>query len=369
MVHLLSAYRIAQGVLILEVRPFEGTPEELSDFIYTQWSATYRGKMAVPHWSGDYLHWQLRMSDPAYRRQLIAVYQGTKLAGVFAHFPVEFELLGERIASSQQSWLSVAPEFRRQGAAKALVDGSLAVHRERGCGFQLGFTYYGRRTSLGPKFWLKNQMENSTLIRNAGFWVRVLDPAKAARWNIDRLESWLTWLATPLFPKLLRRTDSKLVIRPAQSQDIPPCLTLIDRATRHCQLRIVWDADSLSRQLGLAGYSHGLIAEIDGEVRGFITFHLLSMFGRNEAPVGVIDLVAVSELAPDQRNELVDAALLALQELGAVVALKLRVGDYPRGMFLRLGWTIRPADSHIIIRWISTPKLQTTLNDIHLLWR
>ena len=325
--------------------------------------------MAVPRWSADYLRWQLRMDDPSFRRHIIAVYSDSKLAGVFAHIPVEFHLFGEQIKSSQQSWLSVAPDYRRQGVAKALVEGSLAVHRERGCGFQMGFTYYGRRLSIGPKFWWGTQSQESTLIKNAGFWVRVLDPAKAAKWNIDPLEAWATKLATPLIPTLHQRASTNLIIRPADHQDIPNCLSLIDKATSHCDMRIMWDADSLARQLGLFGYSRSLVAEVQGEVKGFVTFHTLLLTGHHEAPIGIIDLVAVSELSPAARNELIDAALLELKDRGAVLVLKLRIGDFPRGLFLRLGWMIRPADSHIIIRWISKSPPASNPRNLHLLWR
>ncbi len=309
------------------------------------------------------------MDEPEYRRHLIAAYEGTRLAGVICHFPTVFSLAGEQMKASQQSWLSVSPDFRRQGVGNAMIEKSMAVHREWGCRIKLGFTYYGRRASLGPKFWLKSQMEHSKVIRTAGFWVRVLDPAQAADWNVDRFESWLTRLATPFIPTLRQRPDSKLVIRAAENRDLPRCLTLVDQSTRHCDLRIVWNADSLARQLGLHGFSHALVAEEQGEVRGLITFHLLPMLGRTEAPVGVIDLVIVSDLSRAARVELLDAALMALKQLGAIVALKLRVGDYPRGLFLRRGWFFRPADSHVIVRWISNPQPIPPLRQIHVLWR
>ena len=325
--------------------------------------------MAVPRWSGDYFRWQLRMDHPQYRRHLIAAYEGSRLVGAILHFPVQFSLSGELMNASQQSWLSVSPDFRRQGVGNAMIERSIAVHREWRCRIKLGFTYYGGRASLGPKFWLRSQMENSKHICNAGFWVRVLDPVRAADWNVNRFEGWMTRLSAPLFPTLRQRSSSKHVIRVAEHRDIPRCLLLVDQATRHCDLRLVWDANSLGRQLGLNGYSHALVLEEQGEVRGFITFHVLPMLGRTEARVGVIDLVAVSELSRTDRNELIDSALMALKQLGAIVALKLRLGDYPRGLFLRRGWFLRPADSHVIVRWIRDPQPILPLRRIHILWR
>ena len=355
--------------IIFETRAYEGSAEELSDFMYTHWSATYRGKMVVPRWTADYLRWQLRIDDPSYRRHVVAAYKGSRLAGVLAHVPLVFDLLGCRFKGSQQSWLTVAQEFRRQGVGQAMADRSVAIHRERGCGFHVGFTYFGKKISLGPKFVQDTQSKHVKSIRDAGFWVRVLEPAISAEWNINPWESWGTRLATPLIPALRRRKNSQLTIRPAEWGDLDVCLALADRETVSCDLRIAWDADSMARQLGLHGYSHALVAEEKGEVRGFVTFHTLPLDARFEAPVGIIDVVAVSELSKQGRNELIDAALLSLREMGAVVSLKLRTGDYPRGLFLRLGWMPRPADSHVVVDWIDQPQPEQKLRRLHLLWR
>ncbi|MBS0265484.1 MAG: GNAT family N-acetyltransferase [Planctomycetes bacterium] len=355
--------------LIFEIREYEGSPAELSDFMFTHWSATYRGKMVVPRWTADYLRWQLRMDDPSFRRHIVVAYKGTQLAGVLAHVPLEIHLIGQRFRASQQSWLTVAQEFRRQGVGQAMADRSVAIHRERGCAFHVGYTYFGHKISLGPKFVRDTQSKHVNSIRNAGFWVRVLDPAKSAAWNINPWEAWATRLATPLFPRLGRPTNTALTIRPAEPRDLDTCLALVNRETSQCDLRIAWDADSMSRQLGLQGYSHALVAEEGGQVRGLITFHILPMTGHFEAPVGIIDIVGVSELSKTARNAVVDAALLSLQELGAIVALKLRVGDYPPGLFLRLGWMIRPPDSHVVVDWISVPRPAHEFSRLHLLWR
>lgn len=354
---------------MLEVRPFEGSPEELSDFVVSQWDASYRGRMLIPRWSGDYFRWQLRMDEAEHRRHLVAAYHGTRLAGVVLQFPMQFATAEERFAASQASWLSVSPEFRGQGVASALNQNLRALNRELGLRFQLGYAYYGGRASLAPKFWLRTQTTNTSAVRSAGFWVRLLDPAKAAGWNLNRFEGWLTRLASPLFPALRDQPRSNIVIRAAEHRDLPRCLELADQSTRHCDLRLVWDADSMTRQLGLNGFSHALVAEVHGEVRGFITFHVLPILGRTEAPIGILDLAVVSELSRAARNELLDAVLMSLQQRGAIAALKLRVGDYPRGLFLRWGWFWRPSDSHVLVTWANEPQVLPKLRRIHVLWR
>lgn len=354
---------------MLEVRSYEGSPEELAEFIVTQWTASYGGRMAVPHWSADYFRWQLRMDEQEHRQYLIAAYDGVQLAGVVPFFPAQFSLDGERFAASQASWLSVAPEFRGQGVAAKMINGSRALHRELGLKFQLGFAYYGHQSSQAPKFWLRSQTSTTATIRKAGFWVRVLDPPKTVNWNSSLFQRWVTRLTAPFcdIPRIQPRPN--LVIRPAEPRDLPRCLTLADQATKHCRLKLVWDTESLSRQLGLHGFSHALIAEEDGELRGCIAFYLLPMMGRTAATFGLIDLVLVPELSSSARIALLNSALLQMKQHGAVAALKLRVGDYPRSLFMNMGWLPRLSDSHVLVTWAGEPQSMPSLGPIHVLWR
>ena len=354
---------------MLEVRSYEGSPEELAKFVVSQWTASYGGRMAVPDWSADYFRWQLRMDEPEQRRHLIAAYDGAQLAGVVPHFPMQFSLDGEKFSASQASWLSVAPEFRGQGVAGKLIQGSRAIHRELGLRFQLGFAYYGHQSSQAPKFWLRSQTTTTAAIRKAGFWVRVLDSPQAAKWNLSTFQRWVTKLTSPVstVPRICSRPN--LLIRPAEQRDLPRCLLLAEKSTRHCDLRLIWDSDSLNRQLGLSGFSQALVAEEDGELRGCITYHILPITGRRKAPVGILDLVLVSELSRPARIELLNSVLLSLKQQGAIVALKLRVGDYPRSLFMGLDWLFRPSDSHVLVTWAGEPQSLPRLGRIHVLWR
>ena len=354
---------------MLEIRPFEGTADELSEFVVAQWQATYAGRLAVPRWSGDYFRWQLRMDEPEYRAHLIAAYEGTRLAGVVPFFPMQFSLAGEQFGASQASWLSVSPDFRGQGVAGKMIDASRALHRDRGLRFQLGFAYYGHQSSKAPRFWKRTQIATTATIRNAGFWVRILDVPRTVAWNLGTFDRTMTRLFSPFLGVPRVPASPGLVIRPAELRDLPHCLELAEKSTQHCDLRLVWDEDSLRRQLGLHGFSHALVAEEHGVVRGCITFHQLSMYGRTEEQFGVLDLVLVSELSRTARRALLNAALVAMHQQGAVAALKLSVGDYPRSLFWDWGWMPRPADSHVLVTWAGEPQQLPGLNRIHVLWR
>jgi len=354
---------------MLEVRSFDGSPEELSDFVVSQWTNSYGGRMAVPGWTAEYFRWQLRMDEPEHRRHIIAAYDGTQLAGVVPHFPVQFSLDGEGFAASQASWLSVAPEFRGQGVAGKMIQVSRALHRDLGLRFQLGFAYFGHQASQAPRFWLRSQTSTTVTIRKAGFWVWVLDPATAVEWNPGFFQRWVTRLTAPFGGAPRIQPRSRLVIRPADKRDLPRCLTLAEQSTGHCRLRLVWDSESMSRQLGFHGFSHALVAEEDGEVRGCVTFYLIPMKGRTTAMFGFIDLLLVSQLSARARIELLNSALLIMKQHGAIATLKLRVGDYPRSLFKGLGWLPRLSDSHVLVTWSGEPQSLPRLGRIHVLWR
>jgi predicted N-acetyltransferase YhbS len=354
---------------MLEIRPYEGTPEDVSDFIIKQWQLTYGGKMAVPQWNADYFRWQLRMDEPDQRQHLVAAYEGTRLAGVVCYFPMNFAMEGQRFAASQASWLSVSPEFQGQGVAGQLITGCRSRHREMGLRFQLGYAYYGHQSSRAPKFWKRTQSTTTATIRNVGFWVRILDTAKATQWNLSSFQRWVSRLTAPFSGTPVVAQRPGLVIREAERRDLPRCLELAEKSTQHCGLRLVWDEVTLSRQLGFHGYSHALVAEEQGEVRGCITFHLLPMSGQTSATFGILDLVLVSELSYAARRALLNSALVAMQKLGAIAALKVRVGDYPPSLFLELGWIPRPPDSHVLITWAGKAEPLPKLSRIHVLWR
>ena len=66
------------------------------------------------------------------------------------------------------SWLTVDPEYRRQGIGIKLFESSRR-HLEHNAKFHLGYGYTGARMSMGPKFW-KSFPENTVLLGHVGFW-------------------------------------------------------------------------------------------------------------------------------------------------------------------------------------------------------
>ncbi len=361
--------RTASRNTTFDVRTFEGDPAALSEFVISAWRSTYQGTVPVPHWSGEYFRWQLRLDEPGSERRIVCAYDGDRPAGVVIHFPMQFELAGKVMSAAQASWLSVSSEYRGQGVARLLNEGSSAVLRETGCRFKVGYGYFGSNKSLGLKFWKTTANRESTMSRKVGFWVYLLNARRAAAWNVKRMEGVLARVSAPFLRMPRERKHGNVVIRDAVPGDVPLCLDLVDRQTRNCDCRLIWDADRLGRMLGLQGFSQGLVAEEQGSVKGFVAYHVLPIEGRTVEPVGILDLVVVGELSARARRVLLNAVLVRLREAGAILALKLRSGDYPASTFLQWGWAPMPADSQLIFTWADSPEPLPRIRKLHLLWR
>ncbi len=356
---------------MLETRAFEGTPEELSQFVVSTWKASYAGKMAVPNWTGDYFRWQLRLHEPDSQRRITAAYSDGQLAGVLIFCPYDFELHGEKYRAAQSSWLSVSPDFRRMGVGKALQKGTIEACREDGVDFRIGYIYQGSARSQGPLFWLrkgKPVQGKQAVGPKLGFWVRVLDPAGAIRWNLSGLDRFLVRMARPFIPKAKPpKPTPGLKLREFREDDLDRCVQLANASTEGAPLRILWNRETLGSQL--QGYGQCLVAAQDDIVQGFIAFHILDILGRESAPIGIIDVVCAKDLSSVASHGLLDSACAAMKQNGAVVALKFKTGDYPSGFFTRLGWAPRLADSQMVFTWCGERRNASTSSHCHVLWR
>ncbi len=354
---------------MLETRAFDGTPEELSDFVVSTWKSSYAGTMAVPNWSADYFRWQLRLDEPESARRVTAVYSGSDLAGVLIFSPYDFEIEGNQMRGAHSSWLSVSPNFRRMGVAKALQLGTIEACQADGADFRIGYIYQGSNKSQGPLFWLKRgkPQKRQSLGPRVGFWVRVLDAKGATAWNLSRMDRVLTRMAAPFIPEPRPKSSGGVVFREFQPGDLSRCVELANEASQNCSLRILWNEATLGTHL--QGYGKCMVAEQDGVAQGFIAFHNIVITGRTDALVGILDLICVSNLSSANRSGLLDSAVLAMKQAGAVVALKFRTGDYPSGFFAKIGWVPRLSDSQMVFTWCGEPRDASKIKRCHVLWR
>lgn len=352
---------------MLQVRTYEGDAAALSTFIGTVWRASYAGKMPLPIWDEAYFHWQLLWRPAAQRPYCLAAYDGKRLVGTLLGEEFRFRWFDREHVGTQGSWLSVDPEYRRQGVAALLRDELVRRHRERNADFQIGYGYQGSRLSMGPKFW-KTFPKETFVPKDLGFRARVIDYEAVADWELSRWEGIGAKMLGWWQPRAGRYKPDPHV-RPYEERDLPACLELSHGLLDRVQVGIVWERDRLAHQLDYKGYPKTLVYEQDGMVAGFVNYHVLNFLGRTTIPVAMIDLLACGELPGRAARGLLRTALRRMADDGVALCLILRTPCFPAGLMWRAGFIPRPADQAILLTRMNPAFQLGHARRFHLLWR
>ncbi|REJ72246.1 MAG: GNAT family N-acetyltransferase [Planctomycetota bacterium] len=352
---------------MLDVRTYAGDAATLSEFVGRVWRATYADRMPLPVWDERFFDWQLTWRTAEERPHCVAVYDGDRLVGTLLGEEFRFRWFDSEHLGTQGSWLTVEPEYRRQGVGKLLLEELKRRHRERGADFQIGYGYHGSRLSLGPKFW-KTHPEGTVVPRSLGFSVRVLNPRAVAAWELSRLEGWgargLEWWQ-PRPEKW--QPDSH--VREYRSEDLASCLELSHGLLDHVEVGIMWEQDRLAHQLDYKDYPQTLVYETDGQVAGFINYHRMEYLGRGTIRMAMIDLFAVGDLPLPAQVALMKTALSRMHKEGVDVAMLLRTPCFPGGVLWRTGFIPRLADQAILLTKMTPDFDPGRAKRFHVLWR
>ncbi len=352
---------------MVEIRTFEGNSQELSDFVSTIWQATYQDRMPIPVWTSRFFDWQIAWLPAEKRMYCVAAYDGTRLAGAILGEEFSFRWLGETVRGSQGSWLTVDPEYRGQRVAAKMVEELKRRHQRREAQFQIGYGYQGSSFSLGPKFWKKNPVDTVTPTR-LGFWVRVLDPAAVADWELNRWEGIaarsLKWIQSSPDKWKIDTT-----VRKYRSEDLDACHQLVSRLSDRSDVSLIWERSRLEHHLAGLDFPRTLVCEIDGEVKGFVNYHVLDYCGRGTISVALIDLMAFGKLSHDCCSILLKGALQAMQRDGVDLAMVLRTPCFPARPLLSAGFIPRLADQAVLLTKMASGFHPGKPQRFHMLWR
>lgn len=352
---------------MIEIRTYEGDADEIARFAQRVWRATYEGRMPLPLWDAAYFDWQLLADRPGGRDYLVAAYDGARLVGSLLGESFRFRLHGREFDATMGSWLTVAPEYRRQGIGSRLFEEQRRRHQQRGAVFHLGFGYTGYAASLGPRFW-KSFPENTVVLGKVGFWARVLDHRAESRWNLSRLER-LGTRALGLVQSRHPKPDSLEGIRAYEPRDLPDCLELTRGLLHDIDMGYVWSEARLAHQLQYRDIPRTLVLEHEGRVGGFINYYHLDYLGRGHLAVGMVDLPCFGDLPPRLRRRLLLAALDQMVGEGVQMALALRTPCYPRGPFLRTGFVPMPRDFLYVCVRMDPEFALDGAKRLHVHWR
>lgn len=346
---------------------FQGDHNELATFVSDVWRRSYSGKMTFPVWSAEYFRWHFPENDPQARERMIAAYDGDRLAGVLLGIPLRFRTPDKSLPGAMCSWLSIDQDYRGHRLAVELDRVRQERLRSLGTDLVVSYRFVGSRHSQAERPDHPHG-SNKQFLRRVGFWSRVIDPVRMWKWDRKQAEGLMALGSYPV-AGIPRSNCEKHGIRVGQLQDLPGCLSLLQRHTESMSLAIDWDESTLKRQLFGSPISHTLVCERGGEIRGVINFHLLEFQGRTCEPIGIIDVASLQELPHSSRVALMNEAMRVMRQHGAILALKLRTQDVPITTMLHTRWTPTQADSFLVLQWLQNQTPVQPDYPMHLLWR
>ena len=352
---------------MIEIRTFEGDAAELSDFTTRVWRKSYQGKMPVPLWSAQLFRRELLPTDVDPRDYLVAAYDGARLVGSHPARAVRISLHGEERGATWGSFLTVDPDYRRQGIAQKMHVEFQKRHQQRGAAVNFGYLYIRSIRSMGPKFWLK-QPEGTTVVRKLGVWLRALDHRAAARFELYWFEAWGSRMLS-LAQRRPRPPRDVSGIRPYQSEDLPDCLELVRGRAASVDLAYLWSPEELARLLDCEGLSRTVVLQRGGRAAGLVNYYRLEVLGRCPMEVGVVDLLAFGKLRPRERRRLLRAALSQMAEEGLKAAMCLRGSWYAARQLVRAGFFPFPAEYYYVGNKMQPDVPLENVRRLHVLWR
>jgi len=351
---------------MIEIHTFEGTAAEFSEFVTTTWRRTYEGKMPVPLWGRDFLERELLL-DGEERPYVVAAYDGTKMVACHPGRPIRIRLHGEQLNASLGSFLSVDPDYRRQGIAARMHQEFERRHHERGDVVNFGFLYYRTARSMGKKFWLK-QPKGVVPTRKVGHWVRPLGHRAVADSQLWKFERWGT-RALSLSQRPIRPPGDMSGIRAYRNEDLPACLALVEEVGRSADLAYLWDEASLGRQLQYKDLTRTVVLQREGRVAGLINYYLIDILEKHPLPTAVIDLVAFGTLPSAERRRLLRAAMSQMVDEGLEATIVLRGSWYGWRTLAWAGFFPIPSEYYYAGTKMRDDVPLENIRRMHVLWR
>lgn len=351
---------------MIEIRPFEGDAEELAAFTRRVWRQSYEGQMLTPLWSKEFMERDL-LADGRNRDFLIAAYDGTRLVGSHPAKPITVRLHGQEVPATWASFLSVDPEYRRRGVALKLQAEYVRKHREHEIPINFGYLYIRSARSMGPEFW-RRQPGGVRIVAKLGMWVRALDHAAVARFELYRTEAWGTRVLS-LVQHAPREPADTAGIRPYHSKDLDDCCELLNRAGENADLAYLWEPETTARQLQYPGLSETVVLEQEGRVAGLVNYTLLDVLGRCPMRVARLDTLAFGSLARKDRRRLLAAALHQMAADGAKGAMMLRGSWYGWRELIGAGFVPVPPEFYYVGLTLQDGLSLDGVRRLSVLWR
>ena len=137
---------------MVEIRPFDGAPEEMASFLRRVWVDAGEARVLTPVWSREYLNWQFFDNPHAERDYMLAAYDRGRMVGALLAVDGRFRAGDHIFRGSWGSWLTVDPEYRIQFIAPQLVAAMCERHVAHGSRLIMGYGYPAG-AGMSIEFW------------------------------------------------------------------------------------------------------------------------------------------------------------------------------------------------------------------------
>lgn len=342
----------------VEIRAFEGTPQEAAEFVSAVWSAQFPDAFTCPQWDSAYFAWR-QFGQARHVRH--AAYLEDRLVGYLFGEGLPLIWRGKPVNGMFSTTLAVDPVLKGRGVAKALSARQRDVIADRELAFMYGFAVPGR-ASLGPKFWTRQHAaERMPGIRP---FVRPVDArvlAKRAGPAGERIIARLGGLAGLDRVRPAKGGDA---IRPYYPGDLSSCLALLRDAEAPADLRLDWSEDLLEHQLDFEDTPRTIVADRGEGVTGFLTWHRTWFRGRERFASAVIDHWVCPD--PADRRALVDAALRQMREDGIALAVCPTSASAPVRALLGAGFVPLPNRYDFLLMYNGPEYRPSELRDLRV---
>ncbi len=303
----------------VEVRPFEGDPEELAAFVTRNWRIQYAKSGYAPTIVGDYFRWMIPSFAAGNSESIFAAYDGTTLVGTLPSDSFPATLKGKPGTMLTGDTLTVDAERLRSGIGKKLYAKHAEYARAVGSRFGTGFINSRMMTGKGRGFWT-SASHQSMLRKQPAPWVRILSGSGASAGMQDRFEITAAWFAG-LYGGPVRADYRAKEVRPYTAADLPACHRLFRRYMGQFDLAYQWDEARLAHHIDFPGLVTTLVYEQAGEISGFATCYAFEVMGRRPMHHSIIDMVAPQDQSIAARIKLLASAAAEVRSKGADLAI------------------------------------------------
>lgn len=316
--------------MALSFETFRGDVEELERMAHTSWRDEY-GRDSYPNlYSSQYFEYLTGALE--HRDHLIGAYDGDKLTAFMAALPRRFYYCGETYRAALACLLVTRKEAFRQGAALGLTAKALELNKKHHYDFALLYLETGHRSSrMLAK--LKDAGNPVYRVKRMSVIVRALDLDRIYRAENVKWHERAAMTILRLDKLNSARPDPG--VRPYSSNDLTPCLALLNGYKDNVTLARALEPAELGRELSFPEVAHTLVWEEGGEIRGFINWAMVDHVGRLTQSWAWLNHLSFGDLGANERRELVRTFLIRAREQGAAGVVEWAKNFYPKGPLWR----------------------------------